>query len=155
MRFLHLVACLLVACSTPRPHAPYVHLVVPNGGPQLPAYLEAASAWEALGFTFGFADSGRTECDVAWWSERVPACQLTIGVIRDPQLRAVYGTNAMAFLIDAALTGYTLLIAVAHELGHVLLYTPEHTKTGIMSGGSVALDAADRALACRTIRRCL
>lgn len=120
--------------------------------------VPAPLAWEDLGFTFG--DAGLDECAYGWYRDgEDAACQITIGVVRVPMLRERTGTNARTFRdqrrieIDSRLEGYDLDLAVAHEVGHVVLDTSEHTRTGIMSGGSVALSDDDRALACRTIGR--
>ena len=48
-----------------------------------------------------------------------------------------------------------LLVAVAHELGHVLLDTSEHTVGGVMGGSSSQLQPVDYELACAAIGVCI
>lgn len=58
--------------------------------------------------------------------------------------------------IDTRVTDPVLLsVATAHEVGHVILFTKEHTTTGIMGGKTDHMSADDRALACRQIGICL
>lgn len=143
-----ILALLLVGCTTEAPDAPNVALVADP--------VPAPTAWESLGYTFDPA-ADLPECDLHWRANTEPPCQITIGVVRVPMLRERAGTNARTFRdqrrieIDSRLEGYALELAVAHEVGHILLDTPEHTQTGIMSGSSLVLSADDRALACRTV----
>lgn len=144
-----IVAVLLVGCvaSDEIEPAPAVVLVEDPADPPL--------GWEALGFTFG--DAGLTECSLVWYRDGETDCQITIGIVRVPMLRERTGTNARTFRIlrlveiDSRLDGYALEIAVAHEVGHILLDTPKHTTTGIMSGESVEVSDQDRRLACESI----
>lgn len=140
---------LLVGCvASSEPDAPNVVLVADPVPPPL--------GWEALGFTFDPA-ADLPECDLHWRADSEPPCQITIGVVRVPMLRERAGTNARTFRdqrrieIDSRLDGVALDFAVAHEVGHVLLDTSEHTQGGIMGGSSLTVTAQDRALACRTV----
>lgn len=145
-----LVALLLVGCTTsaePDGYVPPINLV----GDEVPA----PHGWEPLGTTFG--DAGLEECGFTWYKFDETDCQITVGVVRVPMLRERAGTNARTFRdqrrieIDLRLDGYALEVAVAHEVGHVLLDTAEHTPTGIMSGTTTEMSEDDWALARRTI----
>lgn len=154
--------CTITACgaTSETPEAPYVRLVVQDA-PQDHAYVQAVSAWAPLGFEVGFEDSGMVECDFTWPSETTD-CQITIGIIRDPLLREKEGTNALSdrtgrfMKIDSEVTDpFGLAIAVAHEAGHILLDTAEHTQGGIMGGADCVMHDVDKELACRTIGICI
>lgn len=145
-----ILAVFLVGCvaASDEPDAPNVNLVADP--------VPAPSGWEVLGYTFD-GDVGLPECDLHWHVGKEPPCQITIGVVRVPMLRERTGTNARSFRdrrrveIDSRLEGTALDFAVAHEVGHILLDTSEHTPTGIMSGGAQYVSSDDRALACRTV----
>ena len=150
-----LILGLLGSCGGPaKPRLPYVHLVV--AGEPLKAYLDGARAWSELGFTVGLEDQGKPECPSTWRREPLAtSCQFSIALRREPGLRLRTGTNALAWrpfreiVIDTDVVNYyDLIISVAHEVGHVLLDTSAHTKTGVMSGAVWALEPEDRALAC-------
>lgn len=53
--------------------------------------------------------------------------------------------------IRADITGMSLWITLAHEVGHGVLDTSTHTSCGIMSGTSIMPCAEDKALACRRV----
>ncbi len=139
---------------------PWIRLVVP--GEDRSEYLEGARAWESLGFNVELENEiSRDECQRHWYTgER--ACQLTIGIVVEPELIARTGSDAASrrderavFLDDAILAKRTqLLIAVAHEIGHIVLDTREHTRGGVMGGATWTLRDADFELACRTISVC-
>ena len=159
MRALLLLA--LLGCSTSAPQAPSV-FVIPVNTPMLDEYLAGADAWEPLGFAPTTTDAGLPECGTDWWSTGLVDCQISIGIVRDPFLRAKQGTNAMAdqmtrtITIDSSVTEkFALLDASAHEFGHLLLQTGTHTKTGIMSGETFVMNSDDYALACQTIHICV
>lgn len=139
-----LVGCVAAGETEPAPSVVLVRDPVP-----------VPHEWEALGFSFG--DAGLDECTQAWYKFDELPCQITIGIVRVPMLRERSGTSARTFRdlrrveIDSRLEGSDLEVAIAHEVGHVLLDTPEHTANGIMSGKTAVLSKDDRALACRTI----
>lgn len=56
--------------------------------------------------------------------------------------------------IDSRVRGFELLVVAAHEVGHVVLDTSEHTTCGVMGGQDVVLCGEDRALACRAAGLC-
>lgn len=153
---------LLAACSSiPKTTGPQrnVRLVI-VGDSQRDIYVKAASIWSVLGFTIGYQDAGRVECQRKWFDDK-QTCQYTIGIIRDPTLRQRAGTNAesnrdqRAVRIDSAVVDqYQLMIAVAHEVGHILLDTERHTQGGVMGGSDWALGEVDRQLACETVKVC-
>ena len=153
------ILVLLLAACQERPTAPCVRLV----GDVASTDIQAAAAWEPLGFDFSVDDSGLPECDQNWYQPgHDRACQITIGIRRDATLRARRGTNAMtdraARLITIDSSVVELIpasIAMAHEVGHVVLDTAEHTQGGIMGGASNALSQVDRDLACRAIGICI
>lgn len=145
-----LCSLLLVGCAAqPDEFTPSVNLVADP--------VPVPYGWGEIGFSFG--DSGFGECGLGWYKFDETDCQITIGVVFVPMLRERTGTNAQTHRdqrfveVDSRLTGYALKIAVAHEVGHVLLDTSEHTRTGIMSGSSLAISDDDRELACRSIGR--
>jgi hypothetical protein len=149
-------ALVLLAACAPEPAMPAVHFVVDGS----PAYLDAARAWEALGFTFETTD--QPECLRHWYLTPDRDCQITITVVRYPRLREEYGTNAISRITDRTFAIDTreldeseLRRAAVHETGHILLDTTEHTLGGIMGGASLSITDADRVLACRTIGICL
>ena len=161
MRYV-LLALALIGCVADRPLAPSVRLVAADNSELAAVYVEAARAWSPLGFDVALDDSGQVECGRHWYRDGETDCQITIGFVSDPQLRARRGTNAMTdrdartVTIDASLTSYSaLMYAVGHESGHVLLDTSEHTKGGIMGGDSWAMEQVDRDLACRVIGICI
>lgn len=153
---------LVVACVDPTPQLPTVRLVTWQDQPELAEYVDGARAWDALGFTVATVPLELDECDRDWHVQSVTDCIITIGVKRDPMLRIREGTNALANIserhmtIDASVVDrFQLLTAVAHEAGHILLDTPEHTQGGVMGGASWSLEAVDYELACDTIGVCL
>lgn len=167
-----LIALTLAACATDaQPVAPHVGLYVVNSDPGRTVaqgsieHLDGANAWAPLGFESAFEHGTyeRPECGRHWFEsdEERATCQITIGVVLVPNLIERRGTDALsnreerAIYLDTRLTGDQLRIATAHEVGHVVLDTPEHTRTGIMSGQTWHLSDDDRDLACRTIGTCI
>lgn len=155
-----MVAALLVSCRPERPKpppAPHVRIVV--DGERLDAYR--SSAWAPLGFTVSFDDMMIAECPRFWYAMRLVNCQITVYLLRDQRLLELAGTEALAeraervIRIDAAVAGDRLKISVAHELGHILLDTKEHTAGGIMGGATWVMRPVDYELACRTIGICV
>lgn len=175
MRTILIALLSIAACAdAPRPDAPLVRLVVVNSDPgRTPAepraeHIDGALAWSPLGFDVELEDGTYplTECQRRWYasaSSDARACQLTIGVVLVDYLIERRGTSALAnrderwIAVDTRLTGYELTIAVAHEIGHVVLDAPneDHTPTGIMSGTTARMSDDDRDLACRNIRICI
>lgn len=150
-----LLLLVLLGCAAEPPALPHVVLV---DAQELDA--EGASAWAELGFRF---DGEVTpECARRWYDEpRELECTITIGFVRDPLLRERVGTNAMSnrdtrtVTLDAELVDtFELLIAGAHEVGHIVLDTPTHTAGGVMGGADWRLHDVDRELACETIGVC-
>lgn len=167
-----LMAYAFAGCTVaPEPVAPHVGLFVVKSDPGhtptdgVQEHLDGARAWSPLGFdvTFEYGDYAREECGRNWHqndTERL-SCQITIGVVLVPFLVERRGTDALAdrearaIYLDTRLVGEALRIATAHEVGHVVLDTPEHTNTGIMSGQTWRMSADDRDLACRAIGICI
>ena len=153
-----ILLAFLVACTSESlPQLPAVRLVVP--GEFHEDYLLGAKAWEELGFDVELGVPGElVECQRGWYHGDFN-CQLTIGVVVDPLLKERTGSdaasdrNARAVLLDDTRTEY--LIAVAHEVGHIVLDTPRHTHGGVMGGSSSVLRDVDFQLACETIGVCL
>ena len=154
---LALLALALAGCSVDRPAAPYVRLVADATADD----VASASTWMPIGFDFSLDESGLDECAQRWYVDGVTDCQITIGIVHVPQLRERTGTNARTnradrrVEIDSSLVGFSLAVAVAHEVGHVVLDTAEHTRGGVMGGADVVLSTDDRALACRAIGICV
>lgn len=132
-----------------------------DGSDVLPEYLEAARAWETLGFDVDMGAYGdMRECPRRWYVSGDIDCQITLEVIREPMLRERRGTDALSDIaargiaIDTRVADRVeLTAAMAHESGHILLDTPEHTQGGIMGGASIVVTDVDLELACRTIGR--
>ena len=160
MRIAFLLA--FVACIPPgraRAIMPHVRLT----GEVAPLVLDGARAWLPLGFTFSTDDVGLPTCRRDWHrASGVRGCQIVIFVVRDPALIERRGTDALSnrdastVTIDSRVTDRDKLrTAAAHEVGHIILDTAEHTVGGIMGGASRYMHAVDKALACRSIGVCL
>ena len=161
MRILVLAIAVLAGCAE-RPEAPAVHVITLDGSDVLPVYVQGAAAWSPLGLDASTESSGLPECGLSWYVFGELQCEITIGIRRDPLLRESRGTNALSsrpertITIDSDLTDpYALEIAIAHEAGHILLDTAEHTRGGIMGGASLSMADVDRELACRAIQICI
>lgn len=169
MKRATLFALVLAGCAVDAPLVgPVVTLAVPPGEPMLDAYVDGALAWRELEFDVQTEPSTLPQCAYAWYTvddtHRARtgfACQINIGFVRDPRLREDTGSNARAdrvnrvVLIDADVTDYyELLRASAHEVGHIVLDTSQHTIGGVMGGSGWNLEPVDFALACETIHRC-
>jgi hypothetical protein len=138
------VLVLLAACAPNYPDGPAVR-VEPSG------YEESVDVWNPLGFHLG--DRGR-ECLKRWMDVPDTDCHITIHVYREDGL-AETGSAGLAdranrrVIIDSRWTGRFLVHVGAHEFGHLLLNTGDHTTEGVMSSdGSVSLSDDDIALAC-------
>lgn len=163
-RFLRTRACVLVlaaaatlgACAADRPSVVKTFaLASPEGpttdDPHADDYAIAASAWCDVGI-----------CQVGGWNDhdaRAVADQV-IYVDRPRDLVSTDGLSAFAtrgddyVAVDASLDGFALCVAIAHEIGHVVLNTPTHVVGGVMGGADCALNQADRELACASIGAC-
>jgi len=81
---------------------------------------------------------------------------VVIGAFLSPEPRRL-GVNGLAdrdsntILIADHLVGFQLAVVIAHEVGHVVLDTGEHTSCGVMGSIDVVLCAADRELAERRL----
>lgn len=153
---------LVPACSdVDRPVAPAVHVITLGGAPMLAAYVKGAAAWSPLGFDVSADPSGLDECGYSWHVFGELDCEITIGIRRDPLLREKHGTDASTsrperiVTIDTEVPDADLQRIAAHEAGHILLDTADHTQGGIMGGSAVTMQKVDRELACRTIGICI
>lgn len=163
---LSLMAALVACHPTPtRQTLPSVRIAAPAG--MRAEYMQGARAWATLGFDVGrYAEDGtRLECYRHWY--RVDGdrdCQLTIGIVIDDQLIQRTGSDAASSrderrvsihpsLLEAA-RSRELVIAIAHEVGHIVLDTPSHTAGGVMGARSEVLSRSDFELACKTIGVC-
>lgn len=167
VRWLALVVLVLHSgCAVEEPPAlPTIRVVRWPGQPLLAEYGDGARAWEPLGFTVEADELGAVaedECPRRWYESGEYDCTITVGVFRDPQLLARHGTlassdrAARSIAIDTSVVGsYDLVLAMAHETGHIVLDTPEHTQGGVMGGSSTVLEAVDYELACRAIGICV
>lgn len=136
-----LLVALLVGCAD-RLFCPPVSLI---GAP-----APTPHGWEPLGFSFG--DPGLGECGRGWYEFDQTDCQITIGVVRAPSAnRAQADRFHRIVTIDPSVID--LEIPIAHEVGHILLDTAEHTQGGIMGGATAEMGAVDFELACRSIGR--
>jgi len=157
MKIILTLSLLLAACVADRPSAPAVRLIT-----TLTDSVVGVSAWEPLGFDVSANDSELPECAYTWYRTKTTSCQITIGIVIDPLLREHTGTLALSYrdqrtivLDDDIREREALLVAVAHESGHILLDTPKHTSRGIMGGTSWHMWDEDRTLACETIDICI
>lgn len=155
-----LAAALLVGCVDSGPSLPEIRITAIEGQEQLTEYQDGALVWSALGFSVGNSDL--PECERRWYETGNAECAITILVTRDPLLRERTGTDALSnrtdrtVAIDSELTNeYNLIVAVAHEVGHIVLDTPKHTQGGVMGGASARLERVDYELACSTIHVCV
>lgn len=168
MKTVIVICMLLGACvSADRPSAPYVHLLPLPAIKDVPPTLDqtvidGASAWMPLGFDFGAEPSGLRECDPPWHAGDSIECEISIGIVRDPLLLEKKGKTAESnratriIWIDAdVIDTDALLIASAHEAGHILLNTSIHTQGGIMGGSDYVMHQVDRDLACETVGLCV
>lgn len=164
-----LVLAVVLAGCVDAPSAPRVHIVVPAGADELQTYVDATNAWSTLGFVASFDDSGLPECErgtaTAWHRTGVIDCQISIGILRVPNLVERSGgaagltdgsTVPATVEIDARFDGFALLSIAAHEAGHVLLDTAHHAPAGvdaIMAPTTAEWFAqpADYTLACASI----
>lgn len=152
---------VLVGCADTPPSAPTVVIHDLGGDPSVrPTYLQAASGWAPLGFEFTFDDPDLPECN-HWQAGQPTNCSIITYLFRvdnlsdvDGAIRAVTDPNTRAISIDSSVAGFDLEIATAHELGHVLLETGEHTIGGIMGGSDASMWDVDYALACQSIGIC-
>lgn len=154
-----LVLTVLVACVG-EPQGPRVAISVVDESEQLPAYLDAVRAWEPLGFEVTWGAFGELpECQRRWYATGDVDCQVTLELVREPMLVERRGTAALSDIsvrgiaIDTRVGGVDLLVAMAHESGHILLDTQDHTQGGIMGGSTWQMQSVDYDLACRTIGR--
>lgn len=149
----------MTGCVTAVPSLPEIRIAAVDGQEQLSEYQDGALVWSALGFSVG--NSSLPECERHWYETGNTECAITIRVTRDPLLREREGTDALSsredrtIAIDSELTNqYNLIVAVAHEVGHIVLDTAEHTSGGVMGGASARLERVDYDLACRSIHVC-
>ncbi len=142
---------LLSGCVTALPPAPSVLLSAP---------LPNSNAWHRLGFDI-VTDSELIDCPRRWYETGDVDCVIRINVTVSPDVLVLTGSEALAnradrwVAFDTSLTGQRLDIAVAHELGHILLDTPKHTAGGVMGGSSAHPTAVDYELACESIGVCV
>jgi hypothetical protein len=140
----------IAACAVERPAAPDVAIVTWPGQPHLPIYDAAVAVWSPLGFA-RVDSSELPECPRDWYVTGDVGCVITIGIKREA-INSQANRSERYVLIDSRTTNdLDLLVAVAHEVGHVVLDTPEHTHGGVMGGSSSQLTDADLELACRAI----
>lgn len=124
------------------------------------AAIGGAATWSQLGFGYSDHETPQPECSLSWPSTS-DGCAITVGVVRDPNLRSQYGVDGTAdrainvVTVDARHAGFNLTALVAHEIGHIILNTRHHVTDGVMSARSYRwnLTDDDRALACATVGR--
>ncbi len=158
---------LLLACRT-APQGPYavVRLYDPSAWTQqdLKDVEAGVVTWQGMGFIPRLENEPKAPlCPNDWYKRRpqVTNCMIRVGIVRQQGLMASDGAMGNAdrvtdtIRVDASLKRFDLIHVVAHELGHVLMNTIEHTSKGVMlSGGwEWVLSAQDKALACKTIAR--
>lgn len=150
---------VLVGCADPSgpPSGPPVAIIPVDTDP-LPEYIAGPRAWEEIGFVVG-GPTDLSECPRRWYETGETDCQISITVVRG-YTRERYGSDAVSdiqtrgIFVDFRYTDPNLLlVAMAHEAGHILLDTREHTLGGIMGGATATVTPQDRELACSTIGR--
>ncbi len=165
---------MLMGCSvvdpTPvrddRPEGPTIHLVTFGDQALMSQYADAGAVWSPLGFdtvlTTADEDMGLVECNMFWYQQGQTDCQIRIMIERSPIVLERMGTAAFTkraerhVFIDTSVTNsYDLVVATAHEIGHIILNTDLHTNGGVMGGSSSELLTVDFDLACRTINVCV
>ncbi len=114
--------------------------------------LDGAAAWAPLGYRFTVVDRVP---DGEWhfayidaWSDLGGPCAAADRGRHHVKIDLACIERRTDWAPDALLQQ-----CAAHELGHILLDTPEHTATGVMSGHSLSLSPDDLALACRATGR--
>jgi len=123
--------------------------------------VEAARAWDPLGFGAQLEDPELPSCERRWYDAQQYDCQISIFVVVDPEMISRGGPRAMAdrahraIWIDASVSEHDARYALAHEVGHIVLDTKLHVAHGVMGGQTHWLTADDRALACESIGVCL
>ena len=147
----------MIGCVSSEQTLPTIRIVTWPGQPQVSEYLDGALVWSPLGFGATLDEQDQPECARGWYVTGETDCVLTIGVQRVPNLRETAGTSALSnraersVVIDSRLSGYDLILAMAHETGHIVLDTPSHTQGGVMGGASTRLEQVDYELACEAI----
>lgn len=138
---------------------PYVAMTTWPGQDYVVDYDDSCEAWSPLGFRCDRVDVPR--CDQGWSYGDDPDCLFDVGVKRQPNLVETDGTLAYSnrsgrfMVVDSDMgDAYHLRIAVAHELGHIILDTSQHTQGGIMGGSSDVMLDVDYWLACDEIGVC-
>jgi hypothetical protein len=155
---LHLLTGCAVDELAPQP---VVHLQAWHDQELAAADVDGARAWEAIGFSIVTAASDLPRCERRWYELGDVACELPITIERSPLVLPMVGTQAFAdrgerrIYIDSSVTDYyELLVIAAHEVGHLVLDTAEHTRGGVMGGAAWSLEDVDYALACSSIGVC-
>lgn len=124
------------------------------GQSALAEYGAGVEVWSPLGFSVR-EESALVECPRRWYDDGVTNCVITIGVKRE-RTNTQASRDERYMIIDERTVGeYDLVLAVAHEAGHILGDTAEHTETGVMSGTSARLSDDDRDLMCRSVGLCI
>ncbi len=160
MRCIVVMTVFSIGCPTPTPPRPKTHVrMIVQGASSNADLVASCNVWGSyLGLSCGFESSDQVECNRAWRHEG-QICQLTLGLRFETGLAKSIGHRAESdrdlrlARFDASLLAgprLDLQIAVAHELGHLILDTAEHTTTGVMAGTDVMLSAEDRALVQRS-----
>jgi hypothetical protein len=160
-RSLLALALLSGGCALDVAPQPVVHLRAFDGQALLSSDVEGARAWEAIGFEVVTEASGLPRCERRWYDADDRACELPITIERSALVLPMLGTQAFAnrgtrhVLIDTSVTDeLALLVIAAHEVGHIVLDTEQHTEGGVMGGAASTLQHVDYALACSAIGVC-
>lgn len=134
----HLTACALALAYSCSDVAPEVAYSLEVRSPSLePELARALRGWE----TIGLFRAPVGESDVGpFFVELAPRASLPSDGVANPNTKQIF--------IGDNLSGRRLLVILAHEVGHLLLDTPEHTRCGIMGASDTLPCSEDIALAC-------
>lgn len=158
---------LLLAC-TPPPKGPtaILRFVDPTvwSAKDRHDVLAGGIEWQRLGFKVQLEGTTTLpRCPNLWYKQtpQLTSCAIEIGVVRERGLMLNYQAMGQAdrvtdtIRVDSSLINFDLMHVIAHEVGHILMNTGEHTLDGVMVSGGWKwwLSDADKALACKTIQR--
>lgn len=150
---LSIAIASFTACAEPAAETvlEYVLVPVPLGVETAEQYDPALRAWDEIGIRRVPLPDGATTVDDLRGAGIVPVVLHRVpGLVRDLEVYGLADRATGDILIDADLDPFRLAVTVAHEVGHVVLDTGEHTSCGIMGGRDVLACDEDLELACRT-----
>ncbi len=119
--------------------------------------VEGAQAWEAIGFRVAETSTAPI-CPRDWAAQMLIDCQIAITVIWDTERTHGGLANHELRRIRIGIETSSVANVAAHEVGHLVLDTPDHLapNRGVMSIGptGAVLTVADRVFACSHLGDC-